>query len=75
MITAFNPDLKSKTFCISKSYICFKEKEIKRVNNKFYQKLFILIFSLSTILIFSESPRELEQICEAYNSSKVCNVW
>ena len=75
MATAFNPDLKSKTFCISKSYICLKEKEIKRVNNKFYQKLFILIFSLSTILIFSESPRELEQICEDYNSSKVCNVW
>ena len=75
MTTAFNPDLKSKTFRISKSYICLKEKEIKRVNNKFYQKLFILIFSVSTILIFSETPTELEQICEDYNPSKVCNVW
>ncbi len=75
MTTAFNPDLESKTFCISKSYICLKEKEIKSDTNKFYQKLIILILSLSTILIFSESPRELEQICESYHSSKVCNVW
>ena len=75
MTTAFNPNLKSKTFFISKSYIRLGEKEIKRVNNKFYQKLFAVIFSLSIFLIFSESPRELQQICENYNSRKSCNVW
>ena len=75
MKTAINPDLKSKTFCISKSYTRLKKKEINRVSNKFYQKLFVLLISLSTILIFSESPRELGNICETYNSRKICNVW
>ena len=75
MKTAINPDLKSKTFCISESYTRLKEKEINRVSNKFYQKLFVFLLSLSTILIFPESPNELELICESYNSKKICNVW
>ncbi len=75
MKVALRPDLKSKTFCISKSYPRFIEKEISLINNKFYQKLFVFLFSFSTILIFPESPRELENICESYNSSKICIVW
>ena len=75
MNTAFKPDLKSKTFCISKSYSRPMEKEISLVNFKFYQKLFVFIISFSTILIIPESPRELENICESYNSRKICNVW
>ena len=69
------PILKSKTFCIRKSYTRLKEKEISIVSLKFYQKLFVLLISLSTILIFPESPKELESICESYNSRKICNVW
>ena len=75
MKTALKPDLKSKTYCISKSYIRLTEKEISYVNFKFYQKIFVLLISLSTILIFPESPRELGNICESYNSRKTCNVW
>jgi len=75
MNTAFKPDLKSKTYCISKSYSRLTEKEISLINFQFYQKLFVLLISFSTILIFSESPRELENICESYNSRKICNVW
>ena len=75
MKTAINPDLKTKTFCISKSYTRLREKEINRVSNKFYQKLFVLLFLLSTILIFPESPRELEKVCEYYNSRELCAVW
>ena len=75
MKTALNSDLKSKTFCNSKSYACLREKEISFVDFKFYQKLFVVLISLSTILIFPESPHELENICEIYNSRKVCNVW
>ena len=75
MKTALKPDLKSKTFCIRKSYPRVIEEEIGLVNFKFYQKLFVFLISLSTILIFSESPRELENICESYNSKKICNVW
>jgi hypothetical protein len=75
MKTALNPDLKLKTYCISKSYSRLKEKEISLINFKFYQKLFVLLISFSTILIFPESPKELENICESYNSRKLCNVW
>ena len=75
MKTAFEPDVKSKTFCISKSYSRPIEKEINLVNFKFYQKLFVFIISFSTILIIPESPKELENICENYNSRKICNVW
>ena len=75
MKTALKPDQKSKTFSNSKSCIHVKEKEISFINFKFYQKLFVLLISFSTILIFPESPRELGNICEIYNSRKICNVW
>ena len=75
MKTALKPDLKSKTYCISKSYSRLVKKEISLINNKFYQKLFVLLISFSTILIFPESPRELGNVCEIYNSRKTCNVW
>ena len=75
MKTAVKPDLKSKTFLSRKSYIRLREKEIDLIDYKFYQKLFVVLISLSTILIFPESPRELENICESYNPIKICNVW
>jgi len=75
MKAAVKPKLKLKTFCISKSYTRLREKEISLVNFKFYQKVFVVFISLSTFLIFPESPKELENICESYNSSKICNVW
>ena len=75
MKTALKPDLKSKTYCTSKSYSRLTEKEISLINFKFYQKLFVLLISFSTILIFPESPRELGNICEIHNSRKICNVW
>ena len=75
MKTALKSDLKSKTYCISKSYSRLIEKETSLIDFKFYQKLFVLLISLSTILIFPESPRELGNICESYNSRKICNIW
>ncbi len=75
MKTAFKSSLKSKNFCYSKSYILLKQKKTNLVDLKFYQKLFVIIISLSTILIFPESPRELENICEGYYAKQLCNVW
>ena len=75
MKTAVKPDLKSKTFCSSKSYTRLREETIGLVNFKFYQKLLVLLISFLTILIIPESPRELGTICESYNSKKICNVW
>ena len=73
MKTAIKTVLTTKTFCISKSYARLREKE-KGFDFKFYQKLFIVLISLFTILIFPESPRELENICEGYNSRNICDV-
>ena len=75
MKTALKPDLKSKTFLVSKSYPRLLEKEVSLVNFKFYQKLFVFFLVFSTILIIPESPKELENICKSYNSRKICNVW
>ena len=75
MKTALKPDLKSKTYCVSKSYSRLTEKEISLINFKFYQKLFVLFISFSTILIIPESPKELGNICESYNSERLCNVF
>jgi len=75
MKTVLKPELKLKTYCISKSYSRLKEKEISFINFKVYQKLFVLLISFSTILIFPESPKDLENICETYSSRKICNVW
>ena len=75
MKTVLKPELKLKTYCISKSYSRLKEKEISFIDFKVYQKLFVLLISFSAILIFPESPRELGNICESYNSRKICNVW
>ena len=74
MKTAVKSDLKSKSFLYTKSLTRLKEKEISLVDFKFYQKLFIILISLSTILIFPELPRDLENICENYNSRNVCKV-
>jgi len=75
MKTVLNSDLKSKTFCVSKSSPRFVEKEVNLVNIKSYQNLFVFLIAFSIILIFPESPKELENICESYNSRKICNVW
>ncbi len=74
MKTLVKTDLKTKTFGISRSYTRLIEKEISFVNFKFYQKLLILFISFLTILIFPESPKELGNICENYNSKEICNV-
>ena len=75
MKTDFKPDLKSSSFSISKGHIRLIEKEKSFVNFEFYQKLFVLFISFSTILIFPDSPKELGNICENYNSRRVCKVW
>ena len=75
MKTAVKPDLKSKIFYGSNSFTPLKEKETCSIDYKFYQKLFVFLISFLTILIFPESPKELENICETYNSRKICDVW
>ena len=75
MKTVVKPGLKTKTFRISGSYTRLIEKEISLFSSKFYQKLLVLLISFLTILIIPESPRELGNICQSYNSKEICNVW
>ena len=75
MKSALKTDLKSNFFSTSKSYTHLRDKEINLIDFKFYQKLFVVLISMSTFLIFPESPKELENICETYNSRNLCNVW
>ena len=75
MKTAIRPDFKSKSFLASKSYSHMRLKEISLIDPKYYQKLFVVLASLSVILIFPELPREMENICKFYNSRTICNVW
>ncbi len=75
METTVRPDLKLKTFFTSESLILPRKKVKGYINIKFYQKLFVVLMSLSTFLIFPESPKQLEDICEIYNPEKLCNVW
>ena len=75
MKSALKTDLKSNFISTSKSYTRLRDKEINLIDFKFYQKLFVVLISMSTFLILPESPRELENICETYNSRNLCNVW
>ena len=75
MKTAFKPYLKSNSFSTSRGHVQLIKKEKIFINFKFYQKLFVLIISFSTILIFPESPRELGKMCENYNTRTICKVW
>ena len=78
MKTLVKSEAKLKTLIIRNRTSNLLEKEnssISIINFKFYQKIFVLLISFSTILIFPESPIELGNICKAYNSIKICNVW
>ena len=39
------------------------------------QKLIVCLISISAILIYPESPKELETLCNNYHSQHICNVW
>ena len=75
MNTTFKTDLKSKTYLNFNDSNRQREKEISLVDFRFYQKLFVVFISFSIILIFPESPKELGNICEVYNSRNSCYVW
>ena len=75
MKTAIKSDFKSKSFLVSKNHSRMRLKETSLVNFKYYQKLFVFLISFSAILVSPELPREMENICKAYNSRTICNVW
>ena len=80
MKTSIKPHLQLKTLRVASMNRTYHV--IERVNSsknsidsKFYQKIFIVLISLSTILIFPESPKNLETLCKANYSNQICSVW
>ena len=78
MQTLIQPELKQKIATFDPPTYQAKEK----LNNskfgidlKFYQKLFVILFTSCVFLIFPESPQDSELLCNKYNSAEVCNVW
>ena len=68
---------KIETFRISTSNFDLHEEaqsSLIKIDSKFYQKLFVMIVLFSIILIFPEAPKELETVCNNYNSKDICNV-
>ena len=56
-------------------YEKMKNNSVPLVDFKFYQKLFIVLISLFAILIFPESPKEMEIVCKSYYSQRICHVF
>ena len=78
MQTLIQPELKQKIASFDRSTYQAKEK----LNNskfgidlKFYQKLFVILFTSCVFLIFPESPQDSELLCNKYNPVDACNVW
>ena len=53
---------------------CFNNSK-SSLDFKFYQKLFLIFFAFSIFLIFPESPKDADKLCNKYHSQEVCNVW
>ena len=78
MQTLIRPKVKLKIANFDYSTYEVKEKSKNsnfRIDFKFYQKLFLIIFTSSAFLIFPESPKDSQVLCRKYHSIEVCNIW
>ena len=70
------PKLKTYRTRIRNSHFSKKDRNnIILIDYKFYQKVFLVLISLTTFLIIPESPKELEIICKNHSISQICKVW
>tara|TARA_B100000900_G_C20434531_1_gene656413 strand:+ start:168 stop:404 length:237 start_codon:yes stop_codon:yes gene_type:complete len=78
MKTLIRPEVNLKSLRIRNKIHHHIENEnsaTKEIDSKFYQKLIVVLISFSLILIFPESPKDLEVVCNSYYSRQICNVW
>ena len=78
MKTLVKPETKFENLLIKRQFPNLKKKttrSIPVIDIKFYQKLLVVLIAFSTFLIFPESPKELEIVCNIYHAKKICNVW
>ena len=78
MQTLIQPEVKQKIASFDRLKSQVKEKSNNSkfgLGLKFYQKLFVIIFTSCTFLIFPESPKDLETLCKKYHSTQACINW
>ena len=78
MQTLIQPDVKLKIASFVKHNCKSKEKSNNSkfgLDNKFYQKLFVILFASCALLLFPESPQDAEALCRKYQSTEACMVW
>ena len=78
MQSLINPEVKLKIASFNNSNCQAKEKSNNStfgLDFKFYQKIFVILFALCAFLIFPESPKHSEALCEKYHSTDACKVW
>ena len=78
MRTLIQPQVKLKIASFDNSNCQVKEKSNNSkfgLDNKFYQKLFVILFASCALLIFPESPQDSEALCRKYKSIDACMVW
>ena len=78
MQTLIQPEVKQKI--ASFDFLTSQAKEKSNhskfsLSLKFYQKLFLIIFTSCAFLIFPESPQDSELLCKKYHSTDACIVW
>ena len=77
MQTLIQPEVKLKIASFDSSNCQDKEKSNNSrfaLENKFYQRLFVILFALCALLIFPESPQDSEALCRKYRSTEACMV-
>ena len=78
MQTLMQPKVKLKPASFDNSTFQVKEKLTHSklgLDCRFYQKLFPILLASCAILIFPESPKSFQVLCEKYHSIEACLVW
>ena len=78
MQTFIQPERELKIVSFENSTYQIKEKLNSSkygLDFKFYQKLFVILFTSCAFLIFPESPQDSEVLCKKYHSPEACIVW
>ena len=78
MPTLIQPEVKLKIASFENSIYKVKGKSNNSkfgLDFKFYQKLFLILLTSCVFLIFPESPKDGEVLCQKYHSNEACIVW
>ncbi len=70
------PKLHISNFNNKTNYVKSESINLRSISDlKIYQRLFVILLSISTFLILPESPKESETLCNKYHSREVCQIW